>query len=52
MLRYPSHFPPLNQQTVVAEEINKNITNISPISEESAIGGEQIARASEELAQL
>ena len=40
------------QQTVVAEEINKNINTISNISEESAVGGEQTARSSEDLAQL
>ncbi|NQY87153.1 MAG: methyl-accepting chemotaxis protein [Colwellia sp.] len=40
------------EQTLVAEEINRNIDNISQISEESVIGGKQTALASEELAQL
>lgn len=40
------------EQSAVAEEVNRNINTISQISEETATGGEQTAVASEELAQL
>ncbi|RRJ85315.1 methyl-accepting chemotaxis protein [Aestuariirhabdus litorea] len=40
------------EQSSVAEEINRNLENISHITEESAQGNLQIARASEELAVL
>ena len=40
------------QQTSVAEEINKNITNINNIAQETAEGAVQTATASEDLAGL
>lgn len=40
------------QQTVVAEEINRNINNISEITDESSVGAVQTAESSEELARL
>lgn len=40
------------EQTVVADEINRNINNISDISDESASASAQTAVASEELATL
>lgn len=40
------------QQTVVAEEINRNINNISVISDESAVTSSHTASASAELANL
>ncbi len=40
------------EQTSVADEINKNITEISGIAERTALGAEQNARASESLTEL
>ena len=40
------------QQSAVAEEINRNIVNIGAVSEEAAEGAEQTANASSELANL
>ena len=40
------------EQSAVAEEINRNISNISLVTDESAIGAHQTAQASEELALL
>lgn len=40
------------EQSAVAEEINKNINNISQVAEQSATGAEQTAAASEQLARL
>jgi methyl-accepting chemotaxis protein len=40
------------EQSAVAEEINKNISNISHIAEQSSAGAEQTASASKQLAQL
>jgi methyl-accepting chemotaxis protein len=40
------------QQSSVAEEINRNITNINNIAQETAEGAGQTATASEELAGL
>ncbi|MEH6626360.1 MAG: methyl-accepting chemotaxis protein [Motiliproteus sp.] len=40
------------EQSSVAEEINRNVVNINQVSEESALGADQIARSSEELARL
>ena len=40
------------QQSAVAEDINRNIVNISQIAEETAIGAEQTSKASDELARL
>lgn len=40
------------EQTAVAEEINRNIVNISQSTEQSSQGAQQTATASEELAQL
>lgn len=40
------------EQTTTAEEINRNIVNISEVSEETANGSQQTANASEELARL
>jgi methyl-accepting chemotaxis protein len=40
------------QQSIVAEEINKNIVNISDIVEGTAEGATQTAKASEELSRL
>lgn len=40
------------EQSVTAEEINRNVVNISGISHETAEGSEQTAAASEELARL
>ncbi len=40
------------EQSAVAEEINRNINNISQVAEQSATGAEQTAAASEQLARL
>ncbi|MFW2372575.1 MAG: HAMP domain-containing methyl-accepting chemotaxis protein [Gammaproteobacteria bacterium] len=40
------------EQSAVAEEINRNIVSISQIAEETALGAEQTASASEDLTQL
>ena len=40
------------QQSTVAEEINRNVTNISEVADLTATGAEQIAAAGQELAQL
>jgi len=40
------------EQSITAEEINRNVVNISGISHETAQGSEQTAAASEELARL
>ncbi|MFZ5593946.1 MAG: methyl-accepting chemotaxis protein [Pseudomonadota bacterium] len=40
------------EQSAVAEEINRNILTISQIGDQSAAGAQQIATASEELARL
>ncbi len=40
------------EQSLVAEDINKNVVNINNVTEESSEGAEQIALASDELAQL
>jgi methyl-accepting chemotaxis protein len=40
------------QQSAVAEEINRNITNISEVADQTTTGAEQIATAGQELAQL
>jgi len=40
------------QQGAVAEEINKNIVNITQVAEDSAEGAEQLSTASHELANL
>ena len=40
------------EQSLVAEDINKNVVNINNVTEESFEGAEQIALASDELAQL
>tara|TARA_R110000751_G_scaffold91266_3_gene179154 strand:- start:381676 stop:382080 length:405 start_codon:yes stop_codon:yes gene_type:complete len=40
------------EQSVVAEEVNRNITNISAASEQAADGATQTTSASEELARL
>lgn len=40
------------EQSITAEEINRNVVNISGISHETAQGSEQMAAASEELARL
>lgn len=40
------------EQNVVAEEISKNIIGINQVAQETAIGVEQIATASEDLAKL
>ncbi len=41
-----------NEQTVVAEDINRNIVNISQVAQQTAEGTQQTATASEELARL
>ena len=40
------------EQSAVAEEINRNVTNISQIGDQTAEGVGQTAAASENLAQL
>jgi methyl-accepting chemotaxis protein len=40
------------QQSAVAEEINRNISNISLVTDEGVVGAQQISVASEELAGL
>ena len=40
------------EQSSVAEEINRNVVSISQVADESAQGAEQTARASEDLASL
>lgn len=40
------------EQTCVAEEINRSLVNISDVSQESSNGSEQISQASEELSHL
>ena len=40
------------EQSVVAEEINRNVVSISQVADESAGGAEQTTRTSEELANL
>ncbi len=40
------------EQSAVAEEINRNITTINMVADETAVGAEQTAEASQELAQL
>ena len=40
------------EQSIVSEEIRKNIEAISSVTQESAAGTQQIARAAEELNQL
>lgn len=40
------------QQSAVAEEINRNIVTVSEIAEQTSVGSQQTAATSEELAQL
>jgi len=40
------------EQSAVAEEINKNISNISDVAQQTATGAAQTAGASQELARL
>lgn len=40
------------QQTAVADEINRNIINITQVAEESTSGSEQTASASNELTNI
>ncbi len=40
------------EQTVVAEEINRNVAGINTVAQETAMGVEQIATASEDLSRL
>ena len=40
------------QQSSVAEEINRNVSNISEVADQTSSGAEQIAAAGQELAQL
>ena len=40
------------EQSAVAEEINRNITTINMVADETAVGAEQTAEASQELARL
>lgn len=40
------------QQGEVVEEINKNITNITQVAEDSANGADQLSTASQEMATL
>jgi methyl-accepting chemotaxis protein len=40
------------EQSSVAEEINRNITNISDVADQTAVGAEQTATASNDLARL
>ena len=40
------------EQSAVAEEMNRNLTNIVNVSEETAIGSDTVAASSEELSQL
>ncbi len=41
-----------DEQSATAEEINRNIVNISEVADETAAGAQQTSRASEELARL
>jgi methyl-accepting chemotaxis protein len=40
------------EQSSVTEEINRNITNINHVAEQSTVGAQQIAQASDDLASL
>ncbi len=40
------------EQTIVAEEINRNVSGINTVAQETAMGVEQIATASEDLSRL
>ena len=40
------------EQSATAEEINRNIVNISEVAQETAAGSQQTASASDELARL
>jgi len=40
------------QQSAVAEEIDRNVANISAVADQTATGAEQIATAGQEIAQL
>ncbi len=40
------------EQTIVAEEINRNVAGINTVAQETAMGVEQIATASEDLSRL
>ena len=42
----------VEEQTAVAEEINRSVSNISDIADQTAGGADQTATASETLAQL